>query len=45
MFSAFAVFLGIVAGLMALALIALLVILIVQAVRSRSRGVETTYRD
>jgi tetrahydromethanopterin S-methyltransferase subunit B len=45
MISVFAVFLGIVAGLMAVALIALLVTLIVQAVRSRSHGVKTIYRD
>ncbi|RKR76569.1 hypothetical protein [Frondihabitans australicus] len=45
MVTVFAVFLGIVAGLMAMSLLALLVTLIVQAVRSRTHGVPTIYRD
>ena len=45
MITAFAVFLGIVAGLVALSLLALLVTLIIQAVRSRTHGARTIYRD
>ena len=45
MVTVFAVFLGVVAGLMALSLIALLVTLIVQAVKSRSHRTPTVYRD
>jgi hypothetical protein len=41
----FAVFLGIIAGLLFLSLIALLITLIVMAVRSRGKAVRPTYRD